>query len=73
MGLWDPKWDPKNSGWLRATQGMGGELRDLAAGSTAPVGGSLARAEGGDDTASGLIFPTERAAMNEDHTNRTAT
>ena len=52
---------------------MGGELRDLAAGSTAPVGGSLARAEGGYDTASGLIFPTERAAMSEDHTNRTTT
>ena len=24
MGLWDPKWDPKNSGCLAGTQGMGG-------------------------------------------------
>jgi hypothetical protein len=27
MGLWYPKWYPKNSGCLAGTQGMGGELR----------------------------------------------
>ncbi len=26
MGLWDPKWYPKNSGCLAGTQRMGGEL-----------------------------------------------
>ncbi len=27
MGLWYPKWYPKNSGCLAGTQGMGGGLR----------------------------------------------
>ena len=26
MGLWDPKWDPKNSGCLAGTQVRGGEV-----------------------------------------------
>ncbi len=36
MGVWYPKWYPKNSGCLEGTQGMGGEL---------PVSGYPSRAQ----------------------------